>query len=296
MEFSLKDTPAYRPIPRIIRAQRKLLGLSQSRLASIMGITQSHLSRIETGSAQKLDAMAFVQFCQYARLDSAKVSSGFIDRNLPLSQLVTSNYEGGIELPPAFSLSRGTAMRAVVAYLKTFARLHGADKVPELFRHLGMDMDLLWVLDNQTNLQFVHKIVEHTFTSRIILQEDVRLAVDPVTYIKMRELAESQTAPPLTDLYTCIRNFAAACAQFDINYGYRALGGYRNVADLEVPPNDHIRDWNLGAQSSRFIDEYKKEVTRWYCERLPGVMRVTITEIECASRGSHRCIYRIRVF
>ena len=131
----------------ILRSIRKSMPLTQSELASKLGMTQSALSKIEKGTLMP-SAYVWISLCQLADVPADAFFWGQIDREKNCRFLKKDDRQQGYKIPKKYNYLMGTSVRAMLPNIAYFKELFGEQGFQDFCFEHKIDPDFFAILDN----------------------------------------------------------------------------------------------------------------------------------------------------
>ncbi len=278
---------------RIFRAARKLKGASQSELASRLDITQSAISKIESGESS-LTTHQWFKMCSILQINAeASFLLGYIDNCLPVQE-VSSYKENIFNIPKKYLRHSGSKVRLAIPFLEYFQRTVGEKKLQEYFQYRKIDPDFFAVYDNQINIKFALDLIETMINQGILKQTDIekitRIVTNKALHGKMHY--SYSDAKSQRSLFKKLVNQATL---YESNFDYSIIEDEPNTIHIAVAPSEKMRYFKYrGDQIDDFICHYKKSFFRQF-STYTGIAPVAINERQChfGKTRFRRCIYEI---
>lgn len=143
---------------RLIRTARKKMGLTQIELANKLGVSQSCLSKFESGILMP-SAVQWAIFCQMTMIPSDSIFYGLIDG---LSANYLEKFDNGVNFKISSRYKTGNllSMRFLRPFLQTIENEVGIEKLEKAFKAIKTDIDYTYILSHQANWNLVYELLE----------------------------------------------------------------------------------------------------------------------------------------
>ncbi len=139
-------------IAALMRAARKKRDLTQVEVSKRLQISQSALSKIESGLLIP-SAPQWFEFCQFTDISADSLLTGYMER-LGSAVVESGDLNVGFKIPKAYRPYRGSKMRAMLPFLKYFHSVAGEEKVDQYFRSIKLDQDAFLDLAGKSSIRF----------------------------------------------------------------------------------------------------------------------------------------------
>ncbi|MDH4467094.1 MAG: helix-turn-helix transcriptional regulator [Bacteriovoracaceae bacterium] len=137
---------------QIIRSLRKIHGLSQQQFCSLLGYSQSALSKIENGHLSP-DLKFVIQLSEKLKIDLNIFRFGHITHPYNDNDFQLSNFS-----PYAIYLKEGfLSAKCIFFLLETLRR----NKFPKIYQSLNMDKDILSFSSIKFNSRFINELIKY---------------------------------------------------------------------------------------------------------------------------------------
>lgn len=293
MRKSAQLEASKRKIARVFRLARKERGLSQIQLASVLGVDQAAISRIESGR-QELGATDLVIISQDLHIATECFSTGYLETMEP-TQVRSDPYEGSFKIPSEYRESRASKVRNTIPFLNLFRERLGEKKLQQYLETKKLDPDFFYCLDKQINIRFSIDLYKTMLQAGVLNSQDLSSIAAEVPrpsfhgLIRHRYEGISSPASLLTSLIANSRNYEA-------NFSYELSASKKNQVEITATPGDHLGHGALRIQGDdgRMVCDYKAHYFKnfsAYNQSMASTARVS--EQECFFKGAKRCVYRL---
>ena len=278
----------------VIRAGRKLRGLSQTDLAQHLGVSQSWVSKVE--SAQLLpNAEEWFEACQLYGVDSEdSFRTGLIDN--AKSTVMGNLYPGSsIKLPKHLLENSASKVRAVRPFLLHFENNFGKKKLHDYLIKEKIDPDFFLILDNQISIRFLTKLMadltQMGALNAVRLRELAALAKNPNTHGKLHQVYDHADSTKVL-----FRNLIQNSTLYENNFDYVLNENSRSALGLIITPQPHIAVSELKAHDlSDLVCRYKKHYFRQIASYGSLKQNTEISEHSCLFKGDSHCHYELQL-
>lgn len=280
-------------IAALMRAARKKMRLTQVEVSKRLQISQSALSKIESGLLIP-SAPQWFEFCEMTGISADSLMSGLIERNRP-AVLESGNADLGFKVPKMYLENRGSKVRAMLPFLSYFEEVAGSKKVDEYFARIKMDRDIFTDLDTQISLQFCLDL------SRTMIEQGMLKASD---FSKLTQsVAQSGTHGSLHRIYDAETNpiqllslLLQNAKRYECNFNYQIQEQKSDRMVLSVAPEKHLAGLSYRSDSTLgdFLCQYKKHYFETFAT-YRGARGATLEEKQCHYHGADSCVYELKL-
>lgn len=293
MKVSSEEEIVIKRIARLVRATRKQLGLSQESIASKLGLIQSALSRIETGS-QMLSAPQWAEFCRFTGISPDSIITGFVDLKRPTT-LKQDDRDGTFRIPRRYAKNRGSKIRAMVPFLNYFEATFGEENLHKYLKAQKIDPDFFICLDNQISINFCLDMAEHFSKQGVLKSRDIPRLAAAVTAPRTHGVLHYQYEG-MTDRGSMLELLIQNAHFYECNFAYSIQHRSRKEVEITVTPQEHLKetDYRNHPALGDFLCQYKKHYFSQFTA-FGGNKASEIEEVECQFHGHEKCTYRIAI-
>lgn len=283
-----------RTIGTLVRATRKQLGLVQLSVAKRLALTQSALSRIESG-LQVMTAPQWAEFCSFTGISPECIMTGYIEFLRP-AVLESAKQKIPFAMPAKYLDDRGSKVRATLPMTKFFKSHYGQDGFEKYCKTNKIDPDFFVNLDNQINVDFSFDMVDFLRQKGHLKAADIVKMTKPVSRPEMHgrlQHAYGSIGPNVAGLMTA---FATHSLYYDCNFRYAVEEVGRKHIDISIRPEAHVWEKlrNMDSDTAEFISKYRQH----YCERFASYGSDHVPQIEHREsffKGAEQCLYRVEL-
>jgi transcriptional regulator with XRE-family HTH domain len=279
-------------IAALMRAARKKNDLTQVEVAKRLQISQSALSKIESGLLIP-SAPQWFEFCQVTHISPDSLTTGYMER-LSTAVIESGDLSVGFKIPKAYRPYRGSKMRAMLPFLQYFRAVAGEEKVEQYFRSIKMDPDSFIDLDGQINLRFCLDLSRTLIQSGFLKPDDFSRMTSSVshseTHGRLHRMYDGQT-DPLVLTQVLLQN----SRQYECNFQYQIEERNPKHLVFSVKPEEHLSEFQyrqdpvLGDFLCRFKKHYFESFTHY-----GNSHGATLHERQCHYQGADSCVYELK--
>lgn len=277
---------------RILRIGRKLSGLSQIEASRTLGISQSLVSKLESGILAPDVALWFAA-CRLYRLDPEdSFVTGYVDHFFcsKLSEIYPKNK---LKVAARWSQNAHVMVRYLLPLLRFAESRYGRNGFERLMFSKKIDPDFFYVLDAQLNIHFLlelfSELSEHM--SPTTLAQITRSVSDPELHGVLNELYMT-AKDPLELIQKMIANNSAYESEFDCTIEDIK----RQALTLSVSPKHYV-DGALpyDLQVRKMLCDYKQAFIQQFTAYGHEKKVAELSERECFFKGQKRCLYHLKM-
>jgi transcriptional regulator with XRE-family HTH domain len=142
MELSSEENLIRERVSGIFRAARKLRGLKQAEMAKLINVSQSAISKFESGTLMP-DTHKWYQFCQSLGLDAdLTYRSGYVFSTIPRDSYKKSNFKFGKK--PSTSLIKA---KECIPFINSITKMEQKFSFEDTMKKNGIDIDIFRIVD-----------------------------------------------------------------------------------------------------------------------------------------------------
>ncbi len=275
---------------RIMRAARKMTGLTQQQVAQAIEVSQSALSKMEHGILVP-DMFQWYDFCQLTRVDELSCKFGYIDSGNKL-MLKHEVKEGGYHLPGKYAHHRGESVRSLLPFIEYMKGKIGEEGLKKYFKYVQMDQDFFVNYSAQVNFNFLADmavvLTEKCGLKRETLSELVRPLREPEFHGKVAQSYEKARSPE-----KMVGLISRNMDRYQIDCEITVKDQKDDHIDVAVTPNYHMkqfshREKDLGSFFCEYEQAWLKEMTSY-----DGLHGMKVHVLEESKDMTDQRIYRI---
>lgn len=279
-------------IASLMRASRKRAGMTQVEVSKVLQISQSALSKIESGILIP-SAPQWFEFCGTTGISPDSLTTGLIEHQTPAT-LQHGTHGIHFKLPKMYHNNRASKMRAMLPIVTYFRNAVGEEKFEAYFKKIKMDSEMVYDLDAQVSLNFFLDLARALVTEGLLKAKDFSKLTEsvnrPQTHGLVHRQFDGQTG--LNVLSVLLAN----ADKYECNFEYHVEEQKKNQLVMSVTPAAHLREipYRNDAILGNFLCKYKQH----YFERFTsygGSKAATLRELQCHFEGADSCVYQLKV-
>lgn len=277
-------------IAQVMRASRKLGGLSQNEVAKKLGVSQGSLSKFESGALIP-SAHHWVEFCSFLKVPTVSYLDGYIDRKNPVV-LRDVDRIGGFKIPSRYGKMSASTSRSSRPMLQFFERELGSKHLSEFLEAKKMDPDLLYVLDVSYNVQFNMDIASHLIAKGALKSKNFSKLFDTLPRQKNHGFLH-ESYDQARDAMKLLEFAISSLNYYDRNASYQLIDAKAKQITVSVKNEKHTREFEASNEGlADFLCQYRKG---WLqsMSRYGNHEASQIKERQCMYSGAESCVYQI---
>lgn len=293
-----QERKAASTIAMVMRATRRQKGMNQVAVAKNLGISQSALSKLESGLLVP-SAPQWFMFCDLMQISPDSLVSGYVDR-CSQAQIKMDRQEGAFRIPNRLAEGRGSKVRAMRPFTEYFKTVAGADQLDDFLASINLEAEFFVQMDNQLNLNFCLDISRALIKKGFLKIGDLsKLSSQsslPATHGCLNKSYENQSSP-----FNRVKNLIEHAHHYECNFEYGVLDEKRGEKEdrltISVTPANHLSAFQYKSDPDLgdFFCRYKKEYFSNFVKYGGQGARAAITEHECLYQGADRCVYEMTI-
>ncbi|MBC7693294.1 MAG: helix-turn-helix transcriptional regulator [Methylotenera sp.] len=280
-------------ISRVMRAARKISGKNQVEISKALGISQSALSKFESGLLIPSTSQWFM-FCKVVGIDSLETFTyGVVDNARP-ARLDGTYPASSFKIPKKYSHHAGSKVRAIRPFLQYFEERLGTEKMENYIEAQKIDQDYFVVYDNQLNIGFTLDMLTSLIGSGDLTAKDI----PELTHVLNQPVIHGSLSHGYqrsSNQIQLINDLVHHSEHYEINFDYKIEDMNQKSLDLSIKPHEHMELFEYrSSHLGNFLCQYKKS----YLERFStynGGKPVEIEESECHYKGAEQCLYQVKL-
>jgi transcriptional regulator with XRE-family HTH domain len=257
----------------VIRSVRKSLGMSQVEFKDILEISQSALSKIESGVLE-LSAKQWMSLCLKFNLDPKSLLTGsvrYMQLELPLN-LNSQLRVGHFKLPPSWAGQVHSTIRATYPLIQLIRKKLGPQYLKSLLSKIELDEDYLTILNHPISIYFTQYLVSALSQKGVLSNESA---------LEIHQMVNIEDLAPQMQVFSVKQLIERMPIYFDRDSGYRLLeNGNRNLY-IQVRDSEHVLKAELEKNFKEFRANYNLGFfDRYYQYLFPGEKQLSLSMTE----------------
>jgi transcriptional regulator with XRE-family HTH domain len=299
MENNLEKTS------QILRSGRKLSGFNQIEAAQALGVSQSLISKLESGTLSP-DVSLWFAACKLYHLDPEdSYVSGYID-NLFSTDLFNLYPKSRFKIAEKYKQNAHIATRYALPFLQFLTDRLGDKHVRDFLYSKDIDPDFFYVLDAKLNMQFLFDLFLHLDKLRLLKTGHLKRMAKAWS-TKTIHGALNHTYLQAKDTNDLISRFIANAHAYETAFTYSVDENNRKGIVLSITPNHHfdqVHEHNMyqNMYPNMYSDElkkahclYRQEHLREFATYGHGRGLASLQEKSCYFSGQKQCIYHLKI-
>ncbi len=287
---------AAKKVAGLMRASRKRLSWTQTYVSKAISISQSALSKMESGLLIP-SASQWYEFCVMAGISTEALSTGIMEFNKKIV-LESGPLKNDFKIAKRYLDHRGSKVRSTQPFLDYFKTVYSSEKLNEYLSFIGVDPDYFIDFDAQLNLNFYLDMTKHLVTQGKLKGRDFPKLVKSVP----SRTAQGRFHDQYMKSQSCALKLLFENVKFyECNFQYRIEEERAQKLVVSVKPEKHLREFKYrdDAVLGKFLCEYKQGYFEQFTEGYDTEKRgkISIRELDCHYSHKHpdRCVYELKL-
>ena len=241
---------------QIIRAVRKYNGFNQVDFARIIGVSQSSLSRLESGEAS-IELETWGRICSLFAIDYLAYKTGKLELKTKLNNVTDLKMYGGFKIPKRYSYLQGSTVRAALPFINLLPKKGDIQK--NYMKSLGFDPDYFSILEAPLNINFLNDIILE-IRKRYRLQK-----LDQSNKKILKAFNDHDIHGHFTQRYYRSKNvhsqfnlFLKNSKFYELDFEWRNLDSEPNSTKFIFKKASHFNEFKLSPELNDFHWNYRK--------------------------------------
>lgn len=239
---------------QILKTLRKFYGVNQRQMATIIGITQGTMSKLEAGQLG-LSAIQWISLCSKYSLNPSIIETGRIEALSEIKIDINKNQAPeGFKVDKKFKFLMGSSVRTVYPFVKFMNCKIGVEKSNEFFKSIGIDPDYFVIQNLPINLKIIEEIFNYLIKKGLISMKNMEEILSVVPASEVHDYALSHLNfknDPELNLKKFTKNISNLYEQNSI---YEFVGDTNCY--IKVRDNNHVSELSLNADFVKFRQGY----------------------------------------
>jgi DNA-binding XRE family transcriptional regulator len=242
----------------VIRCARKGANYNQVTMAEVMGVSQSFISKIESGNLM-MSAYHWMKFCDITNIDPQSLKFGHIDALKVAKVKKQLDQQTQFRVPSKYINDSSIKVRFIWPFIEYVRKKLGDDATEVFFKkHFKTDYDFLFNLDHQVNRLFFYDLIDKLKENKLITGNEFGevekvLAQRPV-YGAVYERLFTKKADTGLDL---VKNYLKNYRMYDSTYICNIIKETEDVIEVDFVPSAYFEDeYKLGS-AQKFEDFFQ---------------------------------------
>lgn len=273
---------------RILRAGRKLRGLSQKTMADVLEISQAAYSKLEAGQTL-VTAIQWYRLCSALDINpQLAFLGGFID-GMTSSKIVTPYPEHRFQVGKQYTRIAHSRVRVSVPYLQFFKNALGEQALDEYLEKQGFDPDYFCVLDNPLNVQFNLDIAADLMSKGLLKKSNMHLIAEYVSMPRIHgALLPCYEKKAGLEL---VKKLVAKISFYESNFRYEIEEERNGKLTILATPETHLKDFRYRSEIlGNFLNEYRRLFLEYF-STLTGSTRAVVNAK--GEAGFSKCRFQV---
>ena len=278
---------------QIIRSARKQRGWTQIDTAKKIGISQSALSKMESGLLIP-SVHQWFEFCSSAGIPADSHIQGYLDR-LELIRFQDKVIQKDFKVADIYRRDAGSSARSMAPLIQSLYAHLGEPKAHKFIKEMGVDPDYFVDLGNQINFRFFVDLFQSMKKKGIYKKSDLSEVTNQASSRKSHGVLFAGYQQ-VSSIESLMKTAFSKSTFYEVNFDYQLEDINPKKIAFSVTPKAHLlANKNLQFTEAReFINEYRGGYFKHLIESL-NAKQVSVKNVVCVSDEVSRSIYEMSV-
>jgi transcriptional regulator with XRE-family HTH domain len=275
---------------RIMRTSRKAKGWTQVEFSKMLGVSQSALSKLESGILIP-SVHQWFEFCGFAEIPADSHISGYLDR-LQEIQFQHKIEVENFKVKKDYLVDAGSSARSMAPLIQWLYSSMGESKARKLIKEMGVDADYFVDLSHPINFRFFADLMDVLKKKGLIKKQ----GLSGMTQFASEKGAHGSlfnNYQNAGDVENLMKVVFSKSAFYECNFDYAIEHSGSDKVEFSVTPREHLvknRNLKFDEISDQLID-YR---TGYFKSVLEGALHPsTRHELTCISEDPAKSVFKI---
>ncbi len=276
---------------QIIRSARKSRGWTQIDAAQKIGISQSALSKMESGVLIP-SVHQWFEFCSSAGIPADSHIQGYLDR-LELIRFQEKVVQSDFKLKEIYRQNAGSSARSMAPLIHWLHSSVGEVKAKKLIKDMGVDPDYFVDLGNQINFRFFVDLFQVIKKKGIFKKADLSQVTCQVASKKAHGGLYTGYSQAST-VEALLKTAFSKSPFYEVNFDYKIEDVHTKKVVFSVVPKEHLLDNKQlhFLEAREFLSDYRSGYFKNLVEHLNS-KQALVKDVNCISNSIESCIYEM---
>ena len=276
---------------KIIRAARKLRGWTQIEACQKMGVSQSALSKMESGYLIP-SVHQWFEYCSSAEIPADSHLQGYLDR-LELIRFQDKVHQSDFKLKDIYRVDAASSARSMSPLIQWLYSDLGDAKAKKLIKEMGVDPDYFIDLGNQINFRFFVDLFQ-TMKKKGIYKKADLLQVTHQAASQKSHGGLFASYQQVVNVESLLKMAFSKSAFYEVNFDYKIEDMSAKKIAFSVVPKEHLlKNKQLQfAEAREFINDYRSGYFKNLTEHLNS-KQAGVRDVNCVSNSLERSVYEM---
>jgi transcriptional regulator with XRE-family HTH domain len=284
-------------IALLINCGRTNKKLSQTELASLLGISQGQISKLEKGVAIP-SATLWMNMCRLLDIYTDSLRSGYIDK-LSFTTVRSTEEEGGFYLPARYRQDRGIKIRDILPLLIYCKDTVGEKSFKDLIKQLKIPQSFFINLDHQINLNLTLDILQIIFKTSFATEQHINNFLNFTSRPSSHGALDSiyQQAEDQIDL---MKKFVTNSDKYQCYFKYSIEDMRSTGMNISIQPSQIFKNFMYDQKVYDYLTSYFKihleKILSYEMSSLTFIKNkkdFKVTTLQPLTIGNDLCIYKL---
>ncbi len=276
---------------KIIRTSRKLRGWTQVETAQKIGISQSALSKMESGVLIP-SVHQWFEFCSSAGIPADSHVQGYLDR-LEMLRFQDTVAQKDFKVSQLYRNHAGSSARSMMPLLNGLFTNLGDIKAKKLVKEMGVDPDYFVDMGSQINFRFFVDLFQVMKKKGIYKKSDLSQITSETPTQKIHGGLVSSYQQAINAESLLKLGFSKS-SFYEVNFSYKIEESSTKKLSFSIIPKEHLlMDKQLQFDEARdFLNDYRTAYFKNFVDQL-GTKQIAVKNVACVSDERARNVYEM---
>ncbi len=275
-----------------MRAARKAKGWTQVEFSKMLGVSQSALSKLESGILIP-SVHQWFEFCSFAEIPADSHIGGYLDRLKEITiehKLEVENFK----VKKDYLVDAASSARSMSPMIQWLFSTIGESKARKLLKEMGVDADYFVDLSHQINFRFFVDLNE-LLKKKGLLKKQALSSVTQFASGKNAHGGLFSNYQHATDIEALMKMIFSKAAFYEQNFDYRIEDAGNQRIQFSVSPRDHLVS-NRNLKFSDVSDQMTEYRTGYFKSVMEGALHSTTPhELVCLKDDVQQNVFELRL-
>jgi transcriptional regulator with XRE-family HTH domain len=275
---------------RIMRTSRKTKGWTQVEFSKMLGVSQSALSKLESGILIP-SVHQWFEFCGFAEIPADSHVTGYLDRLQEIqfqSKIEVENFK----VKKDYLIDAASSARSMSPLIQWLYSSVGESKARKLIKEMGVDADYFVDLSHTINFRFFVDLMD-ALKKKGLLKKQGLSTVTQFASTKGSHGSLFSNYQNSNDIENLMKLVFSKSEFYECNFEYRIENSGSKQVEFSVAPREHL----LKNRSLKF-DEVSDLLAEYRAGYFKSVLEGTLHpstshELTCISQDPNKSVFQI---
>ncbi len=280
---------------RIMRTARKTKGWTQVEFSKMLGVSQSALSKLESGILIP-SVHQWFEFCNFAEIPTDSHIGGYLDRLQELKFLEKVEVEN-FKVKKEYLVDAASSARSMAPMIQWLYSNLGELKSRKLLKEMGVDSDYFVDLSHQINFRFFVDLLD-LMKKKGLLKKQGLESLAELSAGKSSHGSLFSRYQSSDDAVTLLQSVFDKAPFYELNFDYRIEDAGSSKVQFSVTPQEHILA-NKALKFAEISDQLPGYRAGYFNQMLSGILAKSSKEhsnaIVCIDQNPNRSLFEMKL-